>query len=205
MPDLGGLGKIVDFVNQLTDFFQSIPRRVNNLGDGFNNIFNGIGSEFVGLGLGLSLGFGDIITLIEYTFEFIKTYIMCGVHFLTNIRQCIFYYLLEALGQMLYLPFRIILWVLKMFGLNLYPAVDKSWSFIDYLDECIFKFGGFHIVHYPKNIRQLCYVCKRLKVNVLTNKATDVNTDFKERIPEMLKRGINTINKGKRQLDDVIK
>jgi hypothetical protein len=202
---IGDIGKAFRFLDVVIDFFHSIPRRVTNLGDGFTNIFDGIGSEFVALGMGIELGFGDIVTLIQYTFEFLMTYIKCGVYFISNIRNCFFYYLLEIVGQIIYLPFRILFWLLNLFGLNVYGIVDKIWSAIDDLDTYIYTSAGFHIVHYPKSIRQQCYVCKRLKVKVLTNKAKDVSDDFKYKIPEIMTRGIATINKGKDQLDSVIK
>jgi hypothetical protein len=201
---IGDIGKAFRFLDVVIDFFQSIPRRVTNLGNGFNDIFNGIGSEFVALGMGVELGFGDIVTLIQYTFEFLITYITCGVYFLSNIRNCFFYYLLEIVGQILYLPFRILLWVLNLFGINLYGIVDNIWIAFDDLDTYVYTLAGFHIIHYPKSIREQCYVCKRLKVKVLTNKAHDISDDFKYKIPEIMTRGIATINQGKRELDSVI-
>jgi hypothetical protein len=202
---MGDIKKAFKFLDVVIDFFKSIPRRVKNMGDGFNNIFGGIGSEFVALGMSAELGFNDIKTMLIYIFEFLKTYIQCSIYFITNIRACIFYYLIDAFGQILYIFPRLLLWGLYMFGLDLYPVEKQIWDIMEKIDRFVFKMASFHIIHWPKSVRDKCYNCKRLKMSVLTNKAKEVDYDFKVKIPQIMRRGVDRINKGKRELDSVIK
>jgi hypothetical protein len=61
---------------------------------------------------------------------------------------------------------------------------------------------GFHIIHYPRSIRQKCYVCKRLKTQVISTQADVVKDDFSPdgRIKQIFNRGINTIREGGRKI-----
>jgi hypothetical protein len=172
--------------------------KIKNVFDGIGKIFKGIGQEFDAVGESVALGVTDIFTLIEFIFIFLGSYIGCGVYFLMNIRSCLFYYLLEVLGQILYIPVRIIVWILSFLHFNLQQYLDIFWNKMEILDGLVYKFGGFHIIHYPRGIRQKCYVCKRLKTQVLVNKSNDIKDDFSPggRIQQIFNRGIDTIREG---------
>jgi hypothetical protein len=160
-------------------FFDQLGKRFKNFGDGIRDIFLGIGDTFDGVGASLKLGFGDIGILLEYIFVFIGSYIGCAVYFLTNLKGCIFYYLIEVIGQLLYLPIRIIVWIFKkVIKVNLQPMLDKFWTLMEKLDRKLYKIVGFHIIHYPRQVRDKCYVCKRLKQQVIKNQGNTVHNDF---------------------------
>jgi len=160
-------------------FFKEIGNRFKNFGDGIRDIFLGIGDTFEGVGASLKLGFGDIGTLLEYIFVFIGSYIGCAVYFLTNLKGCIFYYLIEVLGQILYLPVRIFVWLFKtILKVNLQPMLDKLWAFMEKIDQKVYGVAGFHIIHYPRQVRNKCYVCKRLKQEVIKDQGNTVHNDF---------------------------
>jgi len=177
--------------------FRELGDRFRKIGDGFRDIFEGIGDEFLGLGEGLRLGFDDIGLLIEYTGEFILTYCMCGVKFITNLTTCFFYYMIDMILQIFYLPVRLFLFLLWAFAYNkVYKYEAMFWSNINKLDNLNFSYTGIYFTKWPKNIRDLCYNCKRLKVQVLKNKAQDVDDDFNYKMPRILQKGVNRMKHG---------
>jgi hypothetical protein len=175
---------------------------IKNVFDGVGKVFKGIGEEFDAVGESVEIGVTDIFTLIEFVFIFLGSYIGCGVYFLMNIRNCFFYYLLEILGQILYIPVRICVWIFSLFSFNLQKYLDIFWSKMEILDRIVYKYGGFHIIHYPRSVRQKCYVCKRLKTQVLVDKSNIIKDDFapRGRIEQVFNKGINTIREGGNQI-----
>jgi len=175
---------------------------IKNIFEGVGKIFKGIGEEFIDVGEGTVVGVIDITTLFKFTFIFLGTYIGCAVYFLTNIRGCLVYYLVEVFGQILYIPVRITVWIFSLFSLNLQKPLDTFWDNMESLDQVVYKYVGFHIIHYPRNVRQKCYVCKRLKMKVMSRQAGVVKDDFSPggRIEQILMGGINTIKDGAYQL-----
>jgi hypothetical protein len=186
--------------NDIGNFFSEVGHRFENIGKGFRHVFEGVGEEFTGLGVGLSLGTNDISLLIQYIFIYLGSLIGCGVYFLSNLKGCIFYYLIEVIGQLLYLPVRILVWIFKQFKVDLQSPLDKFWKAMEAVDNQCMYYAGFHIIHYPKNVRTKCYVCKRLKQSVIVNKANDIDYDFKVALPEILNRGVKTIETGGREI-----
>jgi hypothetical protein len=176
--------------------------RVKDVFEGIGQVFTGIGQEFDAVGEGVALGATDISQLLELVFIFLGSYINCGVYFLVNIKGCLFYYLIEVLGQILYIPVRILVWILSLFHFNLQKQLDIFWTKMEKIDRVVYKYVGFHIIHYPRSIRQKCYVCKRLKTQVISNKADVVKDDFSPdgRIKQFFNKGIDTIRQGGRKI-----
>lgn len=164
---------------KLTNFFPELGRRFDNFGKGLKDIFDGLGVQIEGVGKGIELGFKDVFLLIGYCFILLGSYLACGVYFISQIHKCMFYYILDMIGQVLYLPIRIIAWFLKnALYIDLYKPLDKFWKFMDKLDLIVYKFAKFHIIHYPRSVRERCYVCKRLKQEVIHRQTKVVNEDF---------------------------
>jgi hypothetical protein len=194
----GIVAKITDGFKVITDFFNDFVKRMKKMGDGIKNIFGGIGTEFTGLGQGLNLGFTNIGVLFKWTGEFIFSYITCGVQYISNLHRCIFFYILDVLGQLSYaIFFRFPIWLINIaFKYDLTPANDNMWKELDTLDKKIYGFAGFHIIHYTKQIRDLCYNCKRMKIDALKNKVQEINNDFLVKMPELLNKGVVEIKSG---------
>ena len=194
------VGKFNDIFKQLADFGNKIKQfgdRFKLIGYGFKNIFEGIGDQFKYLGIGIGIGIEDIGLLIAYSSVFVFSYVICGVKYISNLPNCIFYYVVDALIQILYLPIRITLWFLASFlRINLYPTEKKLWGYAQWVDSKIYTVAGFNVLRWPKNIRDQCYNCKRLKTSVLKNKAKEVDYDFKVGIPKLIKKGTDRIMKG---------
>jgi len=194
---------IGNFVNDMIRDIRDVKLRFDLIGRGLKDILQGIFvEEPKAIAEGIARGFIDIITLFRYFGEFLRTYVMCGVKYMQNLHRCILYYTLDSLGQILYVPIRLILWFLLVFlKRDLYGTADTVWGYLESLDSYIYRYLGFHISHYPKDVRDLCYNCKRLKVAAMAQKASDIKYDFATRIPEIMQRGIDLIYQGKIEMD----
>jgi len=181
--------------------FQEIGERMKRIKYGFDDIGNGIKNEFKGLGDGLNIGVTDISRLIEYVFIFIGSYITCGVHFITNLKNCLFYYLMDTIGQLMYLPIRITQFLFRIIMPNnkiLDHFINYIWRKVEKLDKIIYGFVGFHICHWPRGVRERCYVCRRLKQHVIVRQGDRVNDDFSKdgAIAQEFQKGINQAKAG---------
>ena len=190
------MGPLMDIFDKVKATFEQIPKRFNAFGNGFKHIFEGIGQEFVGFGEGLHDSFDDIGKLMKYSGFFLFDYIKCGVQMIQNLHACIFYYSLQIAGQIMYLPIRWTLWLAYMVGLDMYSYEESFWNNVEWFDGVIFNTMKFHIAHFPKNVREQCYNCRRIKQSTVSRVANDINNDFLTGIPYKLKRGINTIRDG---------
>lgn len=187
------LGPLTDIFDKAKKAFTVIPDKFDKFGNSFKDIFRGIGEEVTGLFDGIGQGFFDITSLIEYSGIFLFMYVACGVKFIQNFHRCIFFYSLQTFGQIIYVPFRILLWVLKQIGADFYSTEKSIWDNIEKLDGIIYKNMGFHVIHYTRSVRDLCYNCKRMKQSTIKNKASDIDKDFRNGIREKLNRGIRTL------------
>jgi hypothetical protein len=177
--------------------FEDFFNRMRRVGDGMKDIFEGIGDEFVGLGTGLRLGFTDIGLLLEYTGEYMITNILCGLKMLFSLPFCAFFYMMDIFGQILYMPIRILLFLIySSVSKNIYELETYVWKQIRAMDNIVFENIGYYLTRWPKNIRDQCYNCKRLKLSVLQRKADDVNTDFRVRMPDLLGGGVKRMMYG---------
>jgi len=174
-----------------------------------------IAAEFQGL-VDILIGSGKLFigtietltsSLIPDTFDGIYTLVVFSISWMLclfknigNMQTCIFYYLLEAIGQILYLPVRIFLFFASQIGINFYPLETRFWNFIEYLDTLAIGSIGFHISHYPRNIRDQCYNCKRLKVSTLMAHSDPLVKDITQVVPRNLSPGITQIIQGGTEL-----
>jgi len=167
---------------------------------GLVHIIKGTGELFVGTIKSLGRLVPDSFTSIIALFTFAISWMMCLFQNISNMQTCFFYYVLEIIGQILYLPVRIFLWVLYKFKLDFYSLETSFWDLIEKIDMVFMKYAGFHISHYPKNIRDKCYNCKRLKVSTLVKRTKPLANDIQKAIPAFVLPGLNHIAKGGIQL-----
>ena len=80
--------------------------------------------------------------------------ITCGLEMFMNFRQCFFWYLLEIIGQTLYLPIRFLVWILGLKSWETY-----TWDKIQAADCAFFDLTGIHIIHYSDDVLKRCYKC----------------------------------------------
>jgi hypothetical protein len=173
-------------------FIFTLPQRFANIMVGLVNVFFGVAVSLKDVGVVSGIVFIDFFVFMMYTWEFVRTYTICSLQFAGNMTNCIFYYIIDTIVNFLLLIFlHLPLWILKNFtGLNLYNDVNKMSKLLEQLDQIIFGYVGFHIIHWPKNVRDKCYNCKRLKVGVYAGKIMSLVDDFTIKIPAILIKAV---------------
>jgi hypothetical protein len=167
---------------------------------GLVNILQGSGELFIGTLESLAFFVPDAMDGIFTFFTFAISWMMCLFKNIANMQTCLFYYLLEVAGQILYLPIRLLLFTVYKLGLNFYSYETKFWNGMETFDRIFMNYLGFHITHYPKNIREQCYNCKRLKISALTEHTAPLVDDITRRLPENLMPGFMRIAEGGKQI-----
>ena len=108
-----------------------------------------------------------------------------------NITSCIMYYFLDFLGQILYIPFRIAFFIVNLIIPGMGTHLEKViWSNLEKLDRVTIGTVGFHIIHFPKSVRDMCYNCRRLKPTVFVDKALEIVDDLGDPIIPLLIGGL---------------
>lgn len=185
-----GLGAALKMIPMVIKFIMTLPQRFANIMTGLINIFFGVAVELKDIGVISGIVLIDFFVFMEYTWEFVRTYTICSLYFLSNMTRCILYYMIDIFGIILYLPVRIILYLIYVIGFNLYPIETQVWDGLEKLDTIVYAYIGFHIIHWPKSIRDQCYNCKRLKVKVYAGKIMNLVDDFTIKIPAIIIKGL---------------
>ena len=87
--------------------------------------------------------------------------------------------------------------------MNADKRIEQISIAIEKMDTIFYSFFGFHLIYFPKSIREDCFVCKRLKNSAVSKKADDVADTFNKKIPEIMKRGGATqFNRADRQFKE---
>jgi hypothetical protein len=200
---IAGIRNMIDTFKRIICFLGSVPMRIRNINAGFENIFNGINSEFDAIGKSFKMGFSSINVLGLYVGELISTYVGCGFKFFENFFDCIFYYIVDVILYVLYLPFMIIIWAFKKFSIDFTYVEERVYNGLKTLNDFLYPIIGFQIIHWPKPVREKCYLCKRLKVDAVKNKANEVGVTFKEKIPKNFGKSRDQFRIGKRQFEEI--
>ena len=200
-----GIDALIQDFLRIVCFLNNVPARFANIGAGFDSVFKGVEEEFVALGYAIELGYNSIASLIFHASLYVRSYLDCGMKMITNFGDCFFFYILEVVGQVLYLPFRIIMWVfITFFSFSLYETEKQIWKSIYDLNDSLFPYLGFHIAHYSKSVRDKCYTCVRLRDEVVSFKANEVDKTFKKDIPNIFRRNRTQFKKSQRHLAESV-
>ena len=201
------MGGADNLAGKAGNFFKELGKRFKNLGLGIRDIGKGFFEELEGVIVGSINVVDDVIDLSVTSLVFAGSNTICGIYFLSNLKDCFIYYILQMIGTLLYLPVHIIVWILNTFNIfNLQPYLDKFWIIMEKIDSFIYKKCKFHIIHFQKSIREKCFVCKRLKTSVMTNLGSKIVQDFTPPDGEVIKpfaKGIEDIIKGGEELGSV--
>jgi hypothetical protein len=199
----GGIGDMISMIPTIINFLITLPQRFANIFAGIINIFLGVAMELKSIGIVSGIVLTDFFVFLEYTWELVRTYMICAPKMIANLTSCLIYYMCDFFGIVLYLPVRIFLSLLKIFGVNLYPIEKQIWDGIERIDRLIFTAVGFHIIHWPKNVRDQCYNCKRLKLTVYADRILDIVDDFTVTIPSIMVEGIRYLKKALVNVNEV--
>jgi hypothetical protein len=94
---------------------------------------------------------------LKKVFKWAICTVKCLIKRFQNFKNCFFWYLLEIVGQILYLPIRLIVW---MGGKTFSRYEKKFWKLLYAIDCKIYDIGGFHVFHFPESVQQKCYDCR---------------------------------------------
>jgi len=122
--------------------------------------------------------FDSIVMIFRTVIEIFET-MVCSVKFATNFSKCFIYYILDIIGYVLYLPFKLFFWVFQL------RSVERAlWEGIESVDQLCKAVTGYHCFHWSNDTMNDCYRCKN-------KKDTDGNNWLKNYIKD-LKKGKDT-------------
>ena len=136
------------------------------------NLYQRKGQEYMNFfttwtGLAYIVGFIMLIfTFFGYVKKVCEWFVntsACVIEKITNFKTCFFWYLLDIIFEIMYLPIRVILWLAspEMFDVCEVKQVhDMVVRQRDKLDCFIYENYGFHIFRYPHSEQRRCYKCK---------------------------------------------
>ena len=185
-----GIHDLIQGFKDMEKVFKTFPKRFKYIFGGVGGIFIGVLDTIEGIFNGTFLGIIQTGELLEYIGEFLFTYLKCTVKMLTNLWSCFFYYIVELFLQILYLPVRIMLFVSKqIFGVDLYAREKQAFQGLYDLSYFMYRYTGYHFMYWPKDIRERCFVCVRLKTSTVEWKAGEVDKAFSKGLPKAIKKG----------------
>ena len=104
----------------------------------------------------VSAVFGYLGKVIAWLFKTVK----CSLTWFSNFRQCFFWYFLEIIGQIIYLPFRFLIWLITYMGIYDLECVERDfWSGVSDVDCFIYSLVDFHLFRYSEEVMEKCYSC----------------------------------------------
>jgi hypothetical protein len=164
---------------------------------GITDVIIGLGQAFVGTLESLDIIIPDIFEGIITFGTFLLTNIICLARGIGSLPECIFFYIIDTIIQLIYLPIRVSLWFAYTFlRIDVYSVQDKIWDFVVRINDFVYGIIGFDLVYWPQSVRNKCYNCKRLKVSVMVNKADQLGNDFMNKIAPRIWPGIERVMQG---------
>lgn len=88
----------------------------------------------------------------------IETFVKCTIKMIMNFPRCFIYYLLEIIGNILYLPIMFIVWAFSAREIEIY-----MWKMVYDFDNLVNSVAGFYLFRYSNSILNKCYRCKNRK------------------------------------------
>lgn len=206
MGVLSFMDKFLEDMKKIFCLFESVPRRIDNIREGVKEVSFGTIDFIQAIGTSATLSTNEILKIFEYIGILVFTHLECIMRFIINLYKCIWIYMIDLIGKILYLPVRLFLWILYIIYLDLYEVETLIWSYLETLDSFCKNTFGFHIIHFSKSIRETCYICKRLKSSVVSEQKKRISKVIGVTVPGILaKAGINKINRGARLFDESTK
>jgi hypothetical protein len=170
-----GIDDVIEDMRRFVCMLGTLPNRIDNIFAGIGNIIDGSTSEIRIAFEELGYVFEETQVFFEYSSLYLGTYLACLVKFIINFYKCFFYYLVEFIGKIFYLPVLFGMWLIGTFiGIDMKPTEQRVWKGLSYFDGIIFVMLGFHIIHFPRHVRKDCYTCVRLRSRVVEDQGTKV-------------------------------
>lgn len=203
---MNGIDTMITNFKRLMCFFETIPGRIDLIITGTQNIFEGIDEQYKLIIKAAGLGLSSTNQLLNVSVIYINSYLKCALKLIKNLYKCAFYYMIDAFGKLLFLPIKIIFFLLHaIFNIDTDMIENNIWKGMQYIDSIFYSILHFHIIYFPKHIRDDCYTCISLRDKVVKTHSNNVNKTFNTDIPNLFNRdddyGANKIYRGKRQFE----
>lgn len=146
----------------------------------------------------IALGLPDFLIFGLYCIRWFVDHVICGIQGLFSLPTCIFFYIINTIGQLFYLPFRALFFLIWLAGFEeIYDFEKKAWNKIYDIDEWIFvNIIPVHFAHWPIEIRQKCFSCVRLKMTSVSNKFLPVGDRYGKKLPKAVGPHVKTMGNG---------
>jgi hypothetical protein len=134
--------------------FNQAKGAFSNAGNAFKSISN-VGKSITGFFEKVFNFFkyiGAVFVWLGSAFVFVGKAIICAFKKIGTLNKCMFWYLLDMVGQILYLPFRFIFWMLGIKECDI-------WSPIYEVDDYFHQLTGQHFCRFPDWVNDMCYNC----------------------------------------------
>jgi hypothetical protein len=173
-PITNEFNNIVNRLRTIAVFITEIRTRFIKLGDSIIQFGTAIGDTFVTIFEAIQTEAVNIGNLIYGGGK-------CLVHFTQNFRSCFIYWILDAIGELIYSLFVLLpIWFIEAItGLNIMYYLDKLTDIIEYIDSVIFKNLNFSFIHYPQSILNDCYLCNGVDFNKMVTTLNDDNSKIR--------------------------
>lgn len=186
------LKPLIDFVKDIKQAFESLPKRVDKLNRAFKFVGEGIEKEFTNIGKSLNIGYNDLNNLAEGIGK-------CTIKFTSNLRHCILWYVLDLVGTVTYNTIVVFpLYLFKMIlHIDLQKYVNEIHKFITYIDKCFVKTTKLSFLHFPKNITSNCYECS------VNDEINQLKYDFEKVIPNLMNEPNKIFESAKQEFQSI--
>ena len=146
----------------------------------------------------IALGLPDFIIFGLYCIRWFVDHVICGIQGLFSLPTCIFFYIINTIGQLFYLPFRALFFLIWLAGFEeIYDYEKKAWNKIYDIDEWIFvNIIPLHFAHWPIEIRQKCFSCVRLKMTSVSNRFLPVGDRYGKKLPKAVGPHVKVMGRG---------
>jgi hypothetical protein len=198
---MGIFADIGRFIKRVGKIFSAIGK----IGQGAVEVVGGVGQEIASAPVGIYLTWVQAVIFIQTVWVFAFTNLNCAMRMMNNASYCAFFYILDILGQMLYLIPRLIIFALNLIGLPASAWEKGIWDILEDIDKWCIDHIGIHIIHFPKSIRETCFNCRRLKPTAFISKAQNTAEAIRDPIVPLLTGGIGLMFKGMNRIADALR
>lgn len=166
---------------------------------GIKDIFLGLAREFQEFPQGAYYLAVHAAIFTQYLGVFAFTNLFCAMQMIQNLTSCFFWYALDIFGKILYLVPQVFILFFTFLGVPARDVETQIWDGLESLDRIVVDATGYHLIHFPKDVRDRCYNCKRLSTSALINKAADAFDDINDPILPLMTGGIVDMFNGARR------
>lgn len=193
---------MADPLSAIVSFLKMIPKLINIVTEivmGIKDIFLGLAREFQEFPQGAFYLGVHLAIFIQYLGVFVFTNLFCAMQMIQNFTSCFFWYALDIFGKILYLVPQVFILIFSLFGIPAREMEKNIWDALESVDRLVVDMSGYHLIHFPKSVRDRCYNCKRLSTSALIGRAADTFGDINDPIIPLMTGGLLDMFNGARR------